>query len=330
MMIRRAASETGTVLIMALLIVAVVAGLSIKFASDYQLGLSRAENRWHGQQARAYMRGAETLAILLMKEDDPAVDHIGEDWNTETPFPIEGGMLLGSMSDATSQINLNDLGRPFPENVPASNPERYSEAQRRFIRLLQCFPEAPITQDDAIAILEAIVDWTDADQAESGFSGAETFFYQSVEPPYLAANAPFISVDELRLVRYMEPALIKLLRPYVTVLPEGETININTMPPVLWRTLNASDQLTPLDALDAEQLQQSFPAEGYYRDLTELANSWGAVGNGTLVTDGLGVKTNYFWLRIQVSLVDQQRTMRSLLLRNGPDLRVVRRIDGDL
>lgn len=319
--------QAGTVLIMALLIVAVVAGMSIRFASDYQLGLSRAENRWHGQQARAYLQGVESLAITLMKEDDPAVDYIGEGWETEVPYEIEGGWLSGLLIDASSRLNLNNLGRPFPEGAAATSPERYSEEQKRFIRLVQCFPENALTLDDAIMLLEAIVDWMDADDTESGFGGAEAFFYQSEEIPYRPANGIFMSVDELRLVRYMTPQLMTWLRSYVTVLPSGQGMNVNTMSPLLWRTLNASNQLAPLDAMDAEQLTQLVPADGFYKDLAELTSNWGAVGNGSLDTAGLAVNTHYFWLRTQVSLVDQQRIMFSLLHRNGPDLKVLRRAD---
>lgn len=326
---RRSSKQRGTVLIMALLIVAVVAGLSIKFASDYQLGLTRAENRWHGLQARAYLSGVEGLAISFLKEDDPTVDYFGEGWDTEVPYEIDGGWLSGSLSDASSQLNLNSLGTQLNAEMPANNPERYSEAQRRFIRLLQCFPDLAITQDDAVAILEAIVDWMDPDDSDSGFGGAESFFYQSIDPPYLAANGPFMSMDELRLVRYMTPPLMAQLRIYVNVLPTLEPLNINTMPPLLLRVMNASNTLEPLNESDAQQLLQSPPQDGFYATVEDFKSNWDStVGNGTLNTEGLATNTSYFMLRTQVSLVNQQRVMRSLLHRNGPEIRVVRRSDG--
>jgi general secretion pathway protein K len=316
------------VLIMALLIVAVVAGISIKFASDYQLGLTRAENRWHGQQARSYLQGVESLAISFLKEDDPAVDYYGEGWDTEVPYEIEGGWLSGALSDASSRLNLNSLNTPFVAEKPGNSHERYSEPQRRFIRLLQCIPETPLSLDEAVAVLEAIVDWMDPDDEDSGFGGAESFFYQSAEIPYQTANGPFVSFDELRLVRYMTPELMLWLSAYTTVLPGQEGTNVNTMPPLLLRTLNAAEQLEPLSEMDAQQLVDSLPEAGFYTDVSELSTAWDlVVGSGTLDTNGLTVKTNYFWLRTQVSLVNQERIMQSLLIRNGPDIRVMRRSD---
>lgn len=332
--------QTGAVLIMALLIVAVVAGLSIKFAGDYQLGLTRAESRWHGAQARAYMLGMENAALELLKEadQDPEVDYLGEGWDTEVPFEIDGGWLLARAVDASGAIDLNSLTASNFGERPLTDPERYSEPQRRFIRLLQTFPDLPIQLEEACQIVEAIVDWTDPNDEESGFGGAESYYYQGLEMPYNAANGNFRSVDELRLVRYMTPELMILLRPYITVLPSAtpqggqqggvSTMNVNTMPPHLLRTLNAKNILAPLGEMEAEQLAQAIPADGFYSTVDEFKNSWDTtVGGGDLDTTGLQVKTDYFWLYIQVDLVEQRRGMQSLIQRDGQNFKVVLRND---
>lgn len=336
--------QTGAVLIMALLIVAVVAGLSIKFAGDYQLGLTRAESRWHGAQARAYMLGMENAALELLKEadQDPEVDYLGEGWDTEVPFEIDGGWLLARAVDASSAIDLNSLTASNFGERPLTDPERYSEPQRRFIRLLQTFPDLPIQLEEACQIVEAIVDWTDPNDEESGFGGAESYYYQGLEMPYNAANGNFRSVDELRLVRYMTPELMILLRPYITVLPSAtpqggqppggqqgssSNINVNTMPPHLLRTLNAKSILAPLGEMEAEQLAQAIPADGFYKTVDEFKESWNNTVGGELDLNGLAVKTDYFWLYIQVDLVEQRRGMQSLIQRDGQNFKVVLRND---
>lgn len=315
--------QSGAVLIMALLIVALVAGLSIKFAGDFQLGLARAESRWHGVQARAYLLGMESAALQLLEKADqnPEVDYLGEGWDTEVPFEIDGGWILARAVDASSQLNLNSLvGAPFAPDKPANSPERYSEPQRRFIRLLQTFPDLPVSEQQAIEILEAIVDWMDPDEEQSGFGGAESYYYQGLEPPYNSANGPFRSVDELRLVRYMTPELMMLLRPYITVLPSegGGGMNVNTLSPQLLRTLNGKNELQPLDEMAAQTLAEQLPIEGY-PSLEAFSSAWGTAGGAAseLVTEGLGVKTEYFWLYIQVDMVEQRRGMQVLLKRNA-------------
>src|SRR5690606_38352861 len=115
----------------------------------------------------------ENAALKLLEEADenPEVDYLGEGWDTEVPFEIEGGWLLARAVDATSLIDLNSLaGNNFGER-PMNDPERYTEPQRRFIRLLQTFPDLPIQLEEACQIVEAIVDWLDPDDEVSGFGG---------------------------------------------------------------------------------------------------------------------------------------------------------------
>ena len=326
--LKSAARQKGTVLVAAILIVAVVVGLSVKFASDYQLSLARAESRWHGLQARAYLQGAETLAIHWLKEDDPSVDYIGEGWDAPMSFPIEGGYIAGVLLDASSQLNLNSLNTPLAKDKPANAHDRYSENQRRFLRLLQIKQPNPLTLEEAVALLEALVDWMDDNDEESGFGGAESYFYQSGDMPYQAANGPFKSLDELRLVRYMTPELMTWLRQCLTVLPGTEPMNINTMPPALLRTLNAPEQLEPLGEAEVRLLAESLPESGFYGNLEDFASTWElSVGTGKLDTSGLAVATRYFWLRAEVSLVDQRLIQRSLIQRDGDASQVLMRVD---
>jgi type II secretory pathway component PulK len=129
----------------------------------------------------------------------------------------------------------------------------------------------------------------------------------------------------------MTPQLMTLLRTYTTVLPANESLNINTMPPLLWRVLNTSEQLEPLSEEDAAQLMQSSSEEGHFKDTAALIAAWDlTLATGVLDVTGLDVKTNYFELRTQVSLVNQQRVMLSLLHRTESDIRVERRRDGYL
>ncbi len=318
---------------MALMIVSVVAGLAIKFTGDYQLGMAKAESRWHGAQARSYLLGAENLATYLLEQDpDPAVDHLEEPWAQEAPpFQIDGGWILASVEDAQSRLNLNDLGGTLDPNKALTDPSRYTEMQRRFIRLLQTFTEedVPLNEDEAVVILEAIVDWMDPDNQPSGFGGAEADYYQGLDPAYLPANSEFVSVEELRLVRHVGPELMELLRPHLVVLPRGQSMNVNTLSMKLLRTINASDRLQPLGPTEVELLRQDWPEEGYHADVQSFLSSpaWQGIGGSPPDTSGLSVNSNFFLVSTTVSLVDQRRSMRSLMMRASDEFEVVRRID---
>ncbi|WP_157960417.1 type II secretion system minor pseudopilin GspK [Marinimicrobium alkaliphilum] len=323
--------ERGAALIMAVLIVAVVAALSIRYMADYSLGLARAEGRWHGAQARVYLQGAETLARTMLRDVDPEVDGLHEPWAQPLPpFEVEGGWIMATIEDAQSRFNLNNLGGALDQDRPYNDPQRFSVDQRRFIRLLQSFEDVPIAEDEAIAMLEAVVDWMDPDDDVSGFGGAESAYYQSLDPPYLAANAPFTSVDELRLVRYFEPEIMALLRPYLIVMPAGQGMNINTLPERLMRTLNSADILQPLTDMQVSLLREEWPFEGFYENPQAFAENfaWSSIIAGSAPDlNGLAVNTGYFLVQIQVELVEQRRSMESLLRRDADRLIVVRRTD---
>jgi len=340
---RRPHAERGTVLVLVLLIVALVAGLSVKFAAQYQLGLARAETRWHGAQARAFLEGTEEVAKLMFPEADidPNIDYLGEPWGSEVPINDEGVAGFARMTDATIQLNLNDLARPIDLTKPEGTPERYSEPQRRFIRLLQTFPDLPLDQSQAEMLLAGVVDWVDADDEESGSGGAETNFYQGMKEPYRAANAFFKSVDELRMVRGFNesPILITLLQPYIAALPVADAgLNINTLDLVgpygrginnVLLCLNGSTDLTPMNPADMAQFIDTRPVSGF-ADKAAISTAWDAMFAGrALDIDGLNTATKYFWLNSTVQLVDQRRSMRSLMMRGTEpgSLKVIRRDD---
>lgn len=335
--------EHGAVLIMVLLIVALVAGLGIKFAGDYQLGLARAEARWHGAQARAYLFSGEGAAIKFLATDDAVADYREELWGQPVPLelPDSMGNLLITIDDANSKFNLNQLlevNADFATKA-ASDATRYRPAQRMFIRLLQSLPNPedphmPLVDspETATAILEAIVDWNDVDKEPSGVNGAEDQYYLGQPDPYQTANMPFRSVEELQMIRGVTPQIMRALRPYITVLEPGQVLNINTMPELMYRCINLSSDLLPLTESLAHSLMAEKPSSGFYANLSDFDTSWNKVSaaSGAAFDKEFDVKTKYFWLTTQVQIGDQRRVGRSLLQRGNPLFKVVRREEGNL
>ena len=325
--------QGGAVLIMVLLIVALVAGLGIKFAGDYQLGLARAEARWHGLQARAYLFSGEGTALRYIAQDDPSFDAYDDPWGgegAETTFELDGGQLSIRLLDASAQFNLNSLG---PVNNEMVGPKRYNGPQRFFIRLLQTLTvsdedKTPLVASatEASAILEAIVDWADNDNQPLA-AGAESDYYLSQPDPYQAANMPFRSVEELRMVKGITPEIMRALRRYVTVISPAEQININTMDDRFYRCINVAETLEPLDENAAETLRSGKPSAGHYTNMAEFDTTLSKVfGTGSAVDkDMFSVKTNFFWLRTIAIIGDQRRGGRSLIQRGNPQPTVVRR-----
>lgn len=325
-------NERGAVLIIALLVVSLVAGLSVRFTGDYQLAQARAESRWLGAQLRNHLLGAESLASYVLEEDpDLQVDYYEEGWGVTQDVELDGVWVTVAITDAQSYINLNDLGGALDPDQSMGDPQRYSPPQRRFIRLLQTFEEqVPLNPDEAAAVLEAVVDWMDADSEASGFAGAEADYYMGLETEYRPANTVFTSVEELRLVRHVSEELMTLIRPYLVVLPEGARgvpLNVNTLPRRLLRTLNGEGQLTPLDPMQVELLVQERTREGFYPSVQDFRGNAVWQSLGITPPADLAASSNHFMMEAEATVNEQRRAMRSLLLRNGDQVEVKRRRD---
>ena len=106
------------------------------------------------------------------------------------------GDFSAELVDNESRIDLNQLNTDQPlQEIPA--------AQQLFSLMnsedaAQWFLEQNI---DRWEIIGNIKDWVDIDSVRSaGLGGYEDNLYNTLEPPYLTKNAPFDTIEEVRLV----------------------------------------------------------------------------------------------------------------------------------
>lgn len=326
------AKAKGAALILALLIVAIVSTLAVQFAFTFKLNVTRVENRWHGEQAQHYLLGAENLAKVFLKRDleETDIDELAEEWAMDIP-PLETdhGWLQAKIEDAQSKINLNNLQEVIvPEEGVTLQPwQRFTEPQKRFIRLLQCFEDEPVTEDEAIEITEAVIDWIDQDDEPMGYGGAESSFYSRAEPPYEPANRLFSSVSELRLIRNMTPELYGWIEPWLVALPEPTNLNINTAPIMILRTINDGDVLQPMPEQDLSTLIEDRELQAYesINDFFENPVVDNVFLNPVKNNAKLGVETEFFTLYGKATVGEQERLSISSIVRKQDSMRVYQR-----
>lgn len=53
-------------------------------------------------------------------------------------------------------------------------------------------------------------------------------YYLTLSPAYRSAHRPMVSISELRLVKGITPELLTILLPYLTALPTSTLVNVNT------------------------------------------------------------------------------------------------------
>ena len=334
---RCAHRQRGTVLIITVLIVALIAGLALSFSSKFQLSMARLEQRIYAAQLQQYWFGIENFVLWGLykdKEEDEesnggSYDHLQESWSTtRVEAPVDGGTVLANLEDAQGRFNLNQLqGRPA--KYQATNPfeSRYTPQQKRFIRLLQTLPGDLVGSSEAEAITDAVIDWLDADSTVSG-SGAENDYYLSKEQPHRAANQAFVSASELRLIKGVTQELYEWLQPLVIALPDSTAgININTANATLMRALNQPGVATPLSESDAEALVASRPKEGD-QNASAFKNTADFLNSGDLHSilgdapdllppeEGLTTGSDFFLISAEIELAGVQRQAYSLVQRS--------------
>ena len=292
---RPAARQRGTALITAILVVALATAIAAALTWDLFLDQRRAMGRIAVDRGLMYSLGAEAWAKQILHDDaqDGQIDHPNEPWATQlAPLPIEGGQIQGRIEDLNGRFNLNNL----IDAAGATDPVAV-EGFRRLLMALEL----------DVRLADRMADWIDRDFEPNFPDGAEDSEYLTRSPPFRAANRPITSVSEVLMV-YPElgHSGYLRLRPYVSALPRGTRININTaLPEVL---LTASEELGPREA---EWIVIDRPEDGW-ETLEQL---------GQMIPQSarphLGVSSDWFRLSVRVDVGTQRFTMYSLLHRGA-------------
>ncbi|MEX1198348.1 MAG: type II secretion system minor pseudopilin GspK [Pseudohongiellaceae bacterium] len=327
------AGDRGSALVLAMVVVALVSTLAVRFSGQFLVAATQIENRLLVTRYQHYLEGAESLAAVVLEQDglDGDVDHSGEAWaRALPPLAIDEGILRMAIQDAQGRINLNSLAQTtqWINDTGASPAIRFTPMQRHFIRLLQTFEDHPVSEYDAVLLTEAVIDWLDADQTSTGAGGAEAVYYGGGEPAYEPSDAHFRSVSELRMVRHVTPALYERLRPCLVALPQATPLNVNTMDARLLRTFNALDTLEPLEASQVQGLLQDRERQPFPSLADFLAHELVApldIGRQQGTTDHYSTGSSHFLLDGEVLEGGVSTGARSLLHRHDGGVSTIRR-----
>ncbi|HCO09421.1 MAG TPA: general secretion pathway protein GspK, partial [Acinetobacter ursingii] len=285
MMRSRIKNQQGIALITILVMVALATILAATIAKKQSNTAENTAYLIRQDQSLLYAKSAEAFFSELLvqdAQDSAQVDHLGETWAKPMPaFPVEDGYISGELQDESGKFNLNNLvkadGRP-DENV-----------QKWFEKLL-------VRVGLPAELSQAVIDWQDPDDQPTGAMGAESSYYQGLQPPYLAPNTQFHSIEELKRVRGFEGKNFDLIKPYISALPTTQStkININTAPALV---LASIDEKLDQHAID-DQLKAKFAKMEYFNSVNDL---WSLDAfknidpdNKQRVMSLLDVKSNYF------------------------------------
>ena len=308
--------ERGVALIMVLLAMALVVMLAAGMTQHLSVRVYKASHYLTQTQGYSIALGAEALAKQILyrdyqddKKDSAFVDSPDEEWSQYSAvLPLDNGVVEVQIDDLSGRINLNDLVNA------AGKVDKVTHD--RLERLLQVLEVTSVTVD-------AMVDWIDDnDEAVSAY-GAEDGRYLSQDPPYRAANQPFTSVTELRLLDGITEEDYQALTPYVAALPVASSgINVNMASGPVIQSLGPQITAAQAEAVIEQRKDTRFDTVQAFLALPQFA------GLG-LKAEGLSVRSHFFEVVSRVTVDNRVAHLVSTVYRSSDGaLSTVRRDTG--
>ncbi len=190
--------QHGSVLIVSLVVLVAVTFIALTLAREARVEIQVAARAVDEVRTRALADSCIDRAMAVLKLDDTTGDTLQDVWrNDETTWrnvPLGAGhcwVVFGEedpgdakevrygLRDEASKLNVNTATVDQLLQIPG------------------------MTQE----IAEAIVDWRDTDE-EPQANGAESDYYNALEPGYTAKNGPIESIEELLRVRGIDESIL--------------------------------------------------------------------------------------------------------------------------
>jgi len=207
-----------------MLVLAVVTVALVAMSSDRQMDIRRTQNQLRSTQAWEYVYGLEAWSANQLKVDAEAnkYDALNDSWSKPlTLQAVPEGNLKADIIELQGRFNLNNIVLDGMAN---------DEEVLRLKRLLTIL-------EIKTALVDALLDWVDADMKITMPHGAEDETYSKFKPPYRSSNVPFADISELLRIKGMTLKIYNKLLPFIYVADGYQPININTASAVVLRTL---------------------------------------------------------------------------------------------
>ena len=214
----------GVALIIVLWIITLLVVIAASFVQTMRTDVNVVANSLSRLKAEALADAALQRALYELYKPQ----NIDGRWNTD------GSSREWQYRDATVTIKMQDETGKIDIN-------RVNDQLLRGLLLSQ-----GVADEDALKLVDAIADWRDAD-SNRRLKGAEAPEYTAAGLAYGPANALFQSVEELKLVLGMTPALYARLAPLITVYSGQTGIN---------EQIATREVLLALPNVNAEQIDE--------------------------------------------------------------------------
>jgi general secretion pathway protein K len=295
--------ERGIALLLTLLVLTILVALILEFDAEARREYRDAAAFRDNFKAMVLARASVQAARGVLQQDFLKDKLAGQSFDAPTDlwalpitnYAIGDGLLNAKIEDELGKLNLNDLAIADDATSKGKKVLRF----KRLFELLQINPD----------LVDAIVDWVDDNEVQEP-AGAESLYYQTLRPPYRAANAPLETLLELRLIKGMTPEIIEKLSKVVTVFPRdgGKTVNINTADPLVIQALD--NRITPGIAAAIVQ------ARPFKKDKTDLDRVSSFEQIGKEIRQLYDIKSEFFMARMALRVNEVTRNATVVLQRD--------------
>ena len=201
--------------------VALLTAIAVSFLAAGNTSYHLARNALDAVQTDAAAEAAVNRAVLALLDPRPDMR-----WRTDgVPHVVafEGTRMTVRIQDELGRIDLNNADGSV---------------------LIALFQSVGLDVQAAGALVDKILDWRDAGTLKR-LNGAKDADYRAAGFPYRPRSGPFQSVDELKLVMDMTPALFERVAPAITVYSGRASIDPQVAPP---------EALMALPTMDAQKV----------------------------------------------------------------------------
>jgi general secretion pathway protein K len=296
------ADERGVALLLALLVLTLLTALILEFDAEARRAYRAAAAFRDDYKTTMLTRAAVQATNAVLMQDLLREKMTGQKYDGPTDiwampiknYPIGDGFLTAQIQDETGKLNLNDL---------ASSSGGEADQKKKIVRVKRLFELLKVNPN----LVDALVDWIDQDEVPQP-NGAESLYYQSLRPPYRAANAPLTGLGDLRLIKGFTPQIIERLSPYITLLEGSVPMNINSADPIVIQTLDPSITQTI-----AMEIVQGRP----YKTKVELDRISSFQEIGRTLRNDYDIKSDYFSAHLAATINETTKTSFVILRRDA-------------
>ncbi len=233
----------GSALIVVLWVIGLLSMFVVAFAFDMHIE-SRIASTWRKKVKAEYLAqaGIELARMAMLQIDDPDLTDEtlsaylakGSDQELRAAVVILAGGGGAELTKELGEGSVSVLIQPENSRMNINSMIHATDRDLTFETWSPLLETAGVPREQRDALVDCLVDWVDEDEF-THLNGAESAYYETLDPPYKSKNGPLDTVDELFLVKGFNEIIKETgttvyhaIAPFLTTYSEDQKININS------------------------------------------------------------------------------------------------------